>query len=304
MKIVRYSACDDIDVKFLDDFHYIKTTTYSNFIRGQVKNPYDKDLFGVGYIGVGKWKVKHNGKWSRVYLCWRHMIERCYHKKSSKQYPAYYAICTVCDEWHNFQNFEELYKEYPKCKAALLWWCNKKECNSFNIGWNKWLKEFLIEHLPTFPISNLCYKYAKKDVVHKLLDDYGYDLNIVGVRKAEGGVRAGSYKSCFDENGKGKNKNYDNYRPLFWYKDQDKAEYQEYYNIKNSRCYTEYGLKRTGCAGCPFGRDFEQELKIIEEYEPKLFVAVNNIFGNSYEYTRKYREFCKLKNEEIKNNKQ
>jgi len=53
MKIVRYGACDDIDVEFLDDFHYIKTTTYSNFVRGQVKNPYDRDLFGVGYIGVG-----------------------------------------------------------------------------------------------------------------------------------------------------------------------------------------------------------------------------------------------------------
>lgn len=57
-------------------------------------------------------------------------------------------------------------------------------------------------------------------------------------------------------------------------------------------CYTEYGLTRTGCAGCPFGRDFEQELSVIEQYEPKLFKAVNNIFGDSYEYTRKYKAFC------------
>lgn len=53
------------------------------------------------------------------------------------------------------------------------------------------------------------------------------------------------------------------------------------------------------CAGCPFGRDFEQELEIIQKYEPKLFVAVNRIFKDSYEYTRRYREFCKMKNEEI-----
>lgn len=48
------------------------------------------------------------------------MIERCYHKKSSKQYPAYYGICTVCDEWHNFQVFAEWYKkrEY-ECKGRL-----------------------------------------------------------------------------------------------------------------------------------------------------------------------------------------
>lgn len=204
---------------------------------------------------------------------------------------------------HNFKwedkPFEELYKEYPKCKAALLWWCNKRESNSFNICRNKWLKEFLIENPPTFPISNVCCKYAKKDVSHKLINEFQYDLNIIGVRKAEGGVRATSYKTCFDENGDG----YDNYRPLFWYKNSDKEHYKMAYCIEYSKCYTEYGLKRTGCAGCPFGRDFEEELKVIEKYEPKLFKAVNNIFADSYEYTRKYREFYKKKNDELKSKK-
>lgn len=206
---------------------------------------------------------------------------------------------------HNFKwedkAFEELYQEYPKCKAALLWWCNKKECNSFNIRWNKWLKEFLIENPPTFSISSVCCKYAKKDVSHKLLDENRYDLNIIGVRKAEGGVRAGSYKSCFDENGKSKYGTYDNYRPLFWYKNSDKQDYENHYAIIHSKCYTKYGLERTGCAGCPYGRDFEKELEIIQKHEPKLFIAVNNIFGDSYEYTRKYREFCKLMDKKKRN---
>ena len=60
---------------------------------------------------------------------------------------------------HNFQfedkPFEELYKEYPRCKAALLWWCNMKESKSYNISWNKWLKEFLIDNPPTFSINML-----------------------------------------------------------------------------------------------------------------------------------------------------
>lgn len=209
---------------------------------------------------------------------------------------------------HNFKwedkSFEELTKEYPKCKSALKWWCGGKGNNSkFNITQNKWLKEFIIENPPTFKISNICCKYAKKDVSHKLLSDFGYDLNIVGIRKAEGGARAAAYKSCFDENGKNKSNTYDNYRPLFWYKNSDKDEYDKHYGILHSRCYTEYGLKRTGCAGCPYGRDFEQELEIIEKYEPKLFVAVNNIFGDSYEYTRKYREFCKEMDEKKRNTK-
>ena len=198
---------------------------------------------------------------------------------------------------HNFKwedkSFEELYREYPKCKAALLWWCNKKESNAFNIANNKWLKEFLIANPPKFKVSNKCCKYAKKDVAHKLIKEYDFDLNIVGVRKAEGGVRSTSYKSCFSENDSGT----DDYRPLFWYKNEDKDCYVQAYEIKHSDCYSEYGLKRTGCACCSYGRDFENELQVAEKYEPKLFKAVNNIFGDSYEYTRKYREFCKEMNE-------
>lgn len=198
---------------------------------------------------------------------------------------------------HNFKwedkSFDELYKEYPKCKSALEWWCNKKQSDNFNIRKNAFLKEFMIKYPPKFKISNKCCKYAKKDVVHKLIEEYlDYDsniLSIMGVRRAEGGARATAYKSCFNETVNG----CDNYRPLFWYKNSDKDCYDTAYAIEHSRCYTEYGLERTGCAGCPFGRNFEYELEVIEKFEPKLYKAVNNIFGNSYEYTRKYKQFCK-----------
>ena len=100
------------------------------------------------------------------------------------------------------------------------------------------------------------------------------------------------YGNCFDESDK-----YDNYRPLFWYKDSDKEDYERAYWIIHSKCYTEYGLKRTGCCGCPYGRDFEYELDVIEKYEHKLYKAVTNIFKDSYEYTRKYVEFRKMMDE-------
>lgn len=182
--------------------------------------------------------------------------------------------------------FDDLYREYPKCKVALQWWCNCNISNRFNIAQNKYLKEFIVANPPTFKISNKCCKYAKKDVIHKLIKDNKYDLEVNGVRKAEGGIRSTAYKSCFDEADE-----CDNYRPLFWYVNDDKADYENNYGVTHSKCYTEYGLKRTGCAGCPFGRDFEQELSVIEHYEPKLYKAVNNIFGDSYEYTRKYKAF-------------
>lgn len=36
---------------------------------------------------------------------------------------------------------------------------------------------------------------------------------------------------------------------------------------------------------------FEEELKILHKYEPKLASAVEHIFAPSYEYTRAYRKF-------------
>lgn len=192
---------------------------------------------------------------------------------------------------HDFQweddTLENLIVKYPNCLSALRWWTNDYGDKSpLSIGYNKKLKEFLIANPPQFNISQKCCKYAKKDLAHDKLKE-GYDLNITGIRKAEGGVRSTAYKSCFDNNFG----SYDNYRPIFWYKDADKEYYNEFFNIKNSRCYTEYGLKRTGCCGCSFGRDCQNEVLILEKFEPKLAVAVKNIFKDSYEYTRAYKEF-------------
>lgn len=63
MKIIRYGGWEDIDVQFQDEFYYIKEhQTYSNFKKGEIKNPYDRTVFGVGYVGVGEYKTKK--KWS------------------------------------------------------------------------------------------------------------------------------------------------------------------------------------------------------------------------------------------------
>ena len=195
---------------------------------------------------------------------------------------------------HNFKwedrPFEELYAEYPRCKAALRWWCNEwGEGSKVNINRNKLLKEFMVENPPDFLISDGCCKGAKKDTAHEIERKIQPDLSCVGVRKAEGGARSSAYKSCFDEN----SGSCAQFRPIFWMKNDDKENYEQRYDIKHSECYTVYGLKRTGCACCPFGKNFEKELEVAKEYEPKLYIAANNVFGKSYDYTRKYKEFRK-----------
>ena len=186
-------------------------------------------------------------------------------------------------KWEN-KPYEELVKDYPNCKSALQWWCNSRKNNVLlGITRNKGLKEFMINNNPKFNISNKCCKYAKKDILKDLLKQ-GYDLNISGIRKSEGGVRSTAYKSCFDNQD-----NYDNYRPIFWFTDEDKIEYKKLFNVSNSKCYSVYGLKRTGCVGCPFGKNYKEELEIVKKYEPKLYKAVTNLFKDSYEYLNKYK---------------
>ena len=185
--------------------------------------------------------------------------------------------------------YEDMLIEYPNCKSAVKWWCNKKvqklgNSSRFNIEFNKYLKEFLISTPPTFNISAKCCDYAKKKVIHNVIRELNCDLNIFGVRKAEGGVRATAYKNCYTQ---GEN----SYRPLFWFKDEDKWEYERAFGIIHSDCYCKWGMVRTGCVGCPYGRNLVDELNIVKQFEPNMYKAVNSVFKDSYEYTRQFRQF-------------
>ena len=191
-------------------------------------------------------------------------------------------------QWED-EPFEVLYARYPKCKAALRWWCNAWGENSqVNISRWRGLKEFMIQNPPDFHISPICCTKAKKETAYSILKNESADLNVIGLRKAEGGARS-RLKTCFEEVSFGTSV----LRPVFWFKQEDCQKYDAFYGVDHSACYTRYGLKRTGCACCPFGRDFEAELEAARQYEPLLYVAANNIFGKSYEYTRKYHEFQK-----------
>lgn len=201
---------------------------------------------------------------------------------------------------HGFQWKDEPYEvlkdKYHNCDSSLKWWTNSYEVTTrgfsqFNINYNSFLKEFLISNPPHFKISKKCCDYAKKKVAHNFSKKNMIDLFTVGIRKAEGGVRSAAYNNCFSDNSSNNNVSY--YRPLFWFKDDDKTAYENIFDVKHSDCYEIYGLKRTGCVGCPYGRKLNEELSVVEHYEPKLLKAINNIFKDSYEYTQQYHQFVK-----------
>ena len=116
MKIIEYKNCDNIIIEFQDEYKAKVHTKYFNFKKGKVKNPYDKSVYDIGYIGEGVYKVSTNGKSTKAYEVWKKMLQRCYDPYELNKHQTY-IDCYVCDEWHNFQNFckwfEENYYEIP-----------------------------------------------------------------------------------------------------------------------------------------------------------------------------------------------
>lgn len=227
----------------------------------------------------------------------KEFMAKCPVGKAVKKYGYPFLSKQISDYIHRLQRhgfswedgtFDDLYAKYPKCKAALRWWCNDwGEKSQKNIKRRKYLKEFMIAFPPQIPISDACCTKTKKDTAKSMAKEIQPDLNVQGIRKSEGGVRSSAYKGCFDDVHFGCSR----LRPLYWFKAEDCRAYDETFNVSHSKCYTLYGLKRTGCACCPFGKYWQRELEAAEKYEPKLANAALVVFGPAYEYTLEYYKF-------------
>lgn len=199
---------------------------------------------------------------------------------------------------HNFQweddPFDVLIQRYPRCRAALRWWCNEHPRkdngaeSSLNIDYAPYLKEYMVANPPPMPISAKCCQKAKTEPAAKFEKEQEADLVCTGLRKVEGGNRAIAHTTCFTAK---EGTRADTFRPCFWLTDRDRMEYSAHYGVIHSDCYIVWGMKRTGCPGCPYGKEFELELELMQQYEPKFYRAALKIFGGSYEYTRGYLRF-------------
>ena len=176
---------------------------------------------------------------------------------------------------------------YTGCTAALKWWCSAWGENSkFNISRNKLLKEFIVENPPQFRISSACCQ-SKREMIAKIICTMDADLNICGVRKDEGGQRSAAYSGDLTRREDG----CDDYRVIYYWTLSDRQEYEECFGITHSDCYTVYGLTRTGCCGCPFGRDSGKEMNMTRVFEPMLHSCAERTFGKAHAYDRMYREY-------------
>ena len=184
-------------------------------------------------------------------------------------------------------------EKYGRCVSALDWYFNRRPISvsgkpKHNIGRYKLLREFIMANEPGFLISDRCCDYAKKYTAADFCKEYNPDLTVTGMRQAEGGRRSASNRSCFSPRTDSRP---DNFCPTWFWTDADKAAYKEWRGIRYSDCYEVYGLKRTGCVGCPCNSKAEQELAMVEPFEPQIVKAARNVFAASYDYKRRYMAF-------------
>ena len=133
-------------------------------------------------------------------------------------------------------------------------------------------------------ISAKCCDYSKKKPLTKYSKEHNIDLNVTGERKAEGGQRALAHKSCFESS----KRRIDKYMPLWWWSDSVKRIFKQTEDIRYSDCYEVYGMRRTGCVGCPFNIRIGDDLKIMQISEPRLYKACMNVFGEAYRLTDEF----------------
>ena len=109
-KIIEYVNAKKVKVRFIET-GYEKYSDLVSILSGGIRDILRPNVYGVGYIGEGKYKSCCNGKDTKVYSVWAGMLERCYRSKVLERKPRYKG-CTVAEEWHNFQRFAEWFEEH------------------------------------------------------------------------------------------------------------------------------------------------------------------------------------------------
>lgn len=112
-KVVERIDGKNVVIEWQDEFKHKQIARPERVMTGKVYNPYFRSTYGVGYPGYGEYLPARN---KAEYSIWKSMFTRCY-SSGYHEYKATYKGCTVCEEWHNFQNFAK--------------WCNEQR--GFNL---------------------------------------------------------------------------------------------------------------------------------------------------------------------------
>lgn len=151
-----------------------------------------------------------------------------------------------------------MYQNGSRCKSILKY----KEGGLFGCP-----KALLYQFDDGFPLklSKDCCTNLKKKPVHGWEMENGRSISIIGIRMGEGGQRK-NHKGCavFDKGG-----NLKRFKPLNPVSDEWEEWFIKKFDVKLCRLYyPPFNFKRTGCKGCPFAIELQEQLTTMATYLP------------------------------------
>ena len=112
-------------------------------------------------------------------------------------------------------------------------------------------------------ISNLCCFKLKKEPIKKWQMQNNRSITLTGMRKEEKGTRT-NIQGCIITD---KANKVVKFHPLLVVNDDFETWFIDKYNIKLCKLYYEpFNFKRTGCKGCPYSLDLQDQLTIMNIY--------------------------------------
>lgn len=102
-QILEYNGARDVKIMFLDEFKHVKSTKTLYVQTGGIRNPFDRTVFGIGYLGIGPYVGKVNGENTKIYSTWSSIFNRCYSAHLGKS--ASYKNSKVLESFQCFQDF-------------------------------------------------------------------------------------------------------------------------------------------------------------------------------------------------------
>lgn len=106
-EVLDYGGSKSVLIRFITTgFVTLKTSTAVR--SGRVKDKMLPKIYGVAFMGDGKYRPTKSGVVTEAYSKWKSMLQRCFDRKFQQRCGTYLG-CTVCDEWLNFQVFAEWY---------------------------------------------------------------------------------------------------------------------------------------------------------------------------------------------------
>lgn len=154
--------------------------------------------------------------------------------------------------------FVNVYQNSGMCKSVKYYLSKDKMINCPSNLRYQFTKDFNLN------ISNKCCYKLKKEPISKWQIQNKKSISLTGMRKNEGGERTSINCIITDKQG-----NLTKFHPLAPITDNFENWFIDKYKIKLCKLYYEpFNFKRTGCKGCPFALDLQNQLDTMEQYLP------------------------------------